>query len=85
MLSVGDTTSVQLVELFLAQIDRHNHAGMNVNAVISTAPRRSLLERAEQLDTERQKGVVRGRLHGIPVLIKVRGPDLQASPRSCTI
>ncbi|KAH8178581.1 amidase domain-containing protein [Sarocladium implicatum] len=79
MLSSGHTTSIQLVEQFLAQIDRHDRTGKNLNAVISTAPRDSLLMQAQRLDTERQKGTLRSRLHGIPVLVKdavVTGPEL---------
>ena len=70
LLQAGATTSVALVEAYLAQIEKHNHTGLNLNAIISVAPRYDILQRAEQLDLERQKGNVRGPLHGIPFIIK---------------
>ncbi|KAH6627864.1 amidase signature domain-containing protein [Chaetomium tenue] len=60
-------TSRQLVFLSLAQIQRHDEY---LRAVISTSPENKLLHRAQLLDDERKAGVVRGPLHGIPVLLK---------------
>ncbi|KAJ4269772.1 hypothetical protein NW762_001440 [Fusarium torreyae] len=66
-LEAGETTSTELVGLFLGQIERHNH---RFNAIISTAPRDLAIARAEELDKERKAGQVRSRLHGIPVIVK---------------
>ncbi|KAL2206406.1 amidase-like protein [Sarocladium strictum] len=74
LLRQGKVTSVQLVDLFVKQIERHNKTGKTVNAVISTAPQDQLLARARALDTERREGKLRGSLHGIPVLVKVVRP-----------
>ncbi|KAF2469965.1 amidase signature enzyme [Lindgomyces ingoldianus] len=63
-------TTEGLVEDYFAQIDRHNHDGMNIRAVISAAPRESTLQLARQLDKEREEIGARGPLHGIPVLVK---------------
>jgi amidase len=73
-LSNGEITSVQLIDLFLAQIHRHNRTGKTVNAVITTAPRDHLLAQARALDAERREGKLRGPLHGIPILVKVKDP-----------
>lgn len=71
LFKAGTTTSVQLVEQCLAQIEQHNHKGMKLNAVISTRPRKDVLEEAHKLDVERQEKGSRGPLHGIPLLVKV--------------
>lgn len=72
-LADGKTTSVELVDLFLDQIKRHNREGLKVNAVQATMPRGVAIERARMLDQERQEGRVRSVLHGIPIIIKVGG------------
>ncbi|KAF4970073.1 hypothetical protein FSARC_2819 [Fusarium sarcochroum] len=66
-LEAEEITSVELVGLFLEQIERHNY---RFNAVISTAPSEIAIARAEELDKERKAGQVRGKLHGIPVIVK---------------
>ncbi len=70
-LSRGNLTSVDIVSLFLDQIERHNKEGLKLNAVISVAPRDLALGRASELDAERALGKVRGPLHGIPIIVKV--------------
>ncbi|KAI0389119.1 amidase signature domain-containing protein [Xylariaceae sp. FL0594] len=57
MLENGKTTSVQLVKLYLAQIAKHNHHGMRLNAIIETASLESVLKEAEALDVERASSV----------------------------
>jgi amidase len=71
LLDSGRLTSVHLVEKYLAQIERHNVAGMAVRALISIAPRMSLLKQASDLDIERKTRGRRGPMHGIPVIVKV--------------
>jgi hypothetical protein len=71
LLDSGRLTSVHLVEEYLAQIERHNVAGMAVRALISVAPRVSLLKQASDLDIERKIRGRRGPMHGIPVIVKV--------------
>ncbi|KAJ8130466.1 hypothetical protein O1611_g3163 [Lasiodiplodia mahajangana] len=66
----GSLTSVEIVRLYLDQIDRHNHRGAKLNAMISVAPYDQLMARATQLDEERSGGRLRGPLHGIPILVK---------------
>lgn len=68
LLSTSSTlTSKQLVSLYLARIHRHDDY---LRAVICTPPQQLLLQRAQPLDDERRAGLVRGPLHGIPVLLK---------------
>lgn len=70
MLSAGELTSTALVEAYLAQIEKHNHAGMHLNILTCVAPRQSLLDTARRLDDERHAGKVRSALHGIPFICK---------------
>ena len=68
LLQNGAITSVRLVELYLNQISKHNS---KLNAMISIAPVQLLMERAAELDRERENGAIKSPLHGIPITIKV--------------
>ncbi|KAK3191051.1 hypothetical protein K4F52_003001 [Lecanicillium sp. MT-2017a] len=70
LLDAGTFTSVELVEIYLAQIDRHNNQGLNVHAITATAPVERLLRDADALDQERRSKGPRGPLHGIPITVK---------------
>jgi len=70
-LDAGTLTSVEIITTYLAQIEKHNHAGAKLNAIINVAPRESVLKAAEKLDRERSAGKVRGPLHGLPIIVKV--------------
>lgn len=70
LLQSRQTTSVDIVEAHLAQIEKHNKAGLGLRAIISTAPRHIVLARAAELDRERANGNVRSALHGIPIILK---------------
>ena len=70
LLDRAEVSSSDLVKNYLGQIDRHNHKGMELRAVISTAPEEDLLQQARALDRERAEGRARGPMHGIPVIIK---------------
>lgn len=74
LLNTKRTTSVDLVELYLDQIAQHNQNGMRLNAIISTAPKTEVLERARELDSERLQKGSRGSLHGIPMIVKAISP-----------
>ncbi|KAK0612157.1 amidase signature domain-containing protein [Immersiella caudata] len=50
---------------------KRNHAGLKLNAVISTADQEAVLGQGRQLDAERRVGTLRGPLHGVPILLKV--------------
>lgn len=72
LLDEGSITSVQILESYLSQIEQHNTQGAKCRAIISMPPRFQLVASAAKLDRERQKGKLRGPLHGIPILLKVR-------------
>jgi aspartyl-tRNA(Asn)/glutamyl-tRNA(Gln) amidotransferase subunit A len=61
-LRAGQTTAVELAEMFLARLERY---GPELNAVATLTPERGLAE-AKQADVELAAGHDRGPLHGIP-------------------
>src|SRR6201987_3435307 len=65
LMSSGALTSVQLTTDYLSRIASFNPL---LHAVIETNP--DALTIASELDAERQSGLLRGPLHGIPVLVK---------------
>jgi amidase len=71
LLSDRVLTSADIVQRYLAQIAKHNHAGLHLNAIISVADKETVLDQAKRLDEERERGKLRGPLHGIPILLKV--------------
>jgi amidase len=64
----GHLTSTELVHFYLARIEALDENGPNVNSVIEVNPDAPAI--AHALDAERRAGIVRGPLHGIPVLLK---------------
>jgi len=70
-LKAGTLTSVDIICHYLGQIEKHNHAGAKLNAMITVAPRELVLKAAEKLDRERSVGKIRGPRHGLPVTVKV--------------
>jgi hypothetical protein len=71
LLDDGKITSRHLVERYLQQIEDHNTQGMQLRAVIATAPVPSILSLADELDAERKAGKLRGPFHGLPIIVKV--------------
>jgi amidase len=70
LLNAQATTSVEIVETYLHQIEQHNRRGRQLRALISVAPKHDLLKIAKSLDDERLRGEIRGPLHGIPIVLK---------------
>ena len=70
LLDSGKLTSIDIIDVYLKQIEDHNHNGLKLNALISVAPRDVLLATAERLDRERSNGGIRSPLHGIPIVVK---------------
>ncbi|WP_369068335.1 amidase [Kineococcus terrestris] len=71
LLERGETTSVDLVEAYLARIAAYDDAYADqpgLRSVVTVSP--TALENARLLDAERASGTVRGPLHGVPVLVK---------------
>lgn len=64
----GRWTSKSLVESYLGRIDLIDKRGPAINAIIELNP--DAIQIAQELDSERKSGNVRGPLHGVPILIK---------------
>jgi Asp-tRNA(Asn)/Glu-tRNA(Gln) amidotransferase A subunit family amidase len=65
---LGQVTSRQLVEAYLARIRKYDQDGPHINAFIMLNPK--ALETADALDAERRTKGPRGMLHGIPIVVK---------------
>ncbi|GMA62432.1 amidase family protein [Alicyclobacillus fastidiosus] len=64
----GEISSYEIVRAFLAEIAKHNTQGTNLRAVIEVNP--DALWIAQALDRDRARGIWRGPLHGIPIVVK---------------
>lgn len=64
----GELTSRALTQRYLTRIGELDKAGPRVNAIIELNP--DALAIAERTDVDRRAGIIRGPLHGIPVLVK---------------
>jgi Asp-tRNA(Asn)/Glu-tRNA(Gln) amidotransferase A subunit family amidase len=64
----GSQTAEALVACCLARITAHDRAGAGIGAMLRLNPQ--ALDQARSLDAERARGNVRGKLHGIPIVVK---------------
>ena len=64
----GRLTSVDLTSFYLQRIGQLDEKGPRLNSIIEINP--DALSIAAAADAERRRGIVRGPLHGIPVLLK---------------
>eukprot|EP01125_Pyxidicula_operculata_P019737 TRINITY_DN7175_c0_g1_i1.p1 TRINITY_DN7175_c0_g1~~TRINITY_DN7175_c0_g1_i1.p1 ORF type:complete len:311 (-),score=67.97 TRINITY_DN7175_c0_g1_i1:72-1004(-) len=63
----GETTSAELTEACLSRIESHKQ----YNSFVSVVDKNRLMERANEIDKERQKnGNSLGLLHGVPIAVK---------------
>ncbi len=67
-LDAGTTSSVLLVDQYLARIAAYDKQGPALNSIIRINP--AARETAAALDTERARSGPRSSLHGIPILVK---------------
>ncbi len=68
LMASGKLTSVKLTDYYIDRILALDQSGPGVNAVIELNP--DALNIAKQMDKLRQKGIILGPMHGIPVLLK---------------
>ncbi|MBU1371819.1 MAG: amidase [Bacteroidetes bacterium] len=68
MMESGKATAKSITEMYLKRIDAMDKKGPAINAVIELNP--DAIKIAEEMDKERRSGKIRGKMHGIPVLIK---------------
>jgi amidase len=70
LLHSGALTTVEILRTYLSQISAHNHSGAKLNAVINTIDRDVGMAKARMLDRERREGKVRGKMHGLVIVVK---------------
>ena len=61
----GQVTSKELVEMYIDRINAYDKQ-LELNSIISINP--DAVAQAEELDKERAKGNIKGKLHGIPII-----------------
>lgn len=79
MMESGELSAVDLVDMYLDRIDAIDRNGPCLNSIIETNPDARFL--AERRDRERANGLVRGPLHGIPIVVK---DNIDSSDRMMT-
>ena len=62
----GNLTSVQLTQMYVDRIEAYDNE-LDLNSVIAINP--DAFSEALEMDLERSGGLVRGPLHGIPVIV----------------
>lgn len=68
LMTKGDLTCRQLVEMYLERIEKYDQKGPKLNSVILINP--NVFEEADNLDRKFKESGFIGSLHGIPVLLK---------------
>lgn len=63
----GNLTAEQLTQMYIDRINAYDDS-LNLNSIISINP--NALSEAKQLDADRKAGNIKGRLHGIPIIVK---------------
>ncbi|MCC2683144.1 MAG: amidase [Paenibacillaceae bacterium] len=64
----GELTSVQLTNMYIERIAKHDKGGVALNSVLELNPDAWYIAAAR--DEERKRGMIRGPLHGVPILLK---------------
>ena len=77
-LEKGDVSAEQLVELYLARIDKIDKNGPSLQAVLNLNP--DAVAAAKLSDQLRAKGDIKGALHGVPILLKDNIESLDNMP-----
>src|SRR3989442_351260 len=67
-MTAGQVTAFSLANAYLTRIATLDQSGPKVNSIIEVNPDAQAI--AQKLDAERRAGMVRGPLHGIPVVLK---------------
>lgn len=82
-IKAGRFTAKELTAAFLERIDKLDKGGPNINSTLAIST--TVLAEAEELDRYfEQNGKLKGRLHGIPILVKdqVKQSDTLLVPHS---
>ncbi len=67
-MTAGSLTALSLVRMYLTRIRSLDQSGPRLNSILEVNPDAEAIAMA--LDAERRQGIVRGPLHGIPIVLK---------------
>lgn len=74
----GELTAEQLVQMYIDRINAYDKS-LNLNSIITINSK--ALDEAKELDKERAAGKIKGKLHGIPIIVK-DNYDVEGMPTS---
>jgi hypothetical protein len=77
-------TSFQLTQEYLRRIELDDRSGLRLHTMLELTPPDIILGIARERDFERQKGILRSPLHGVPLIIKARTLQLRRPGSSNT-
>ncbi|KAJ5415178.1 amidase family protein [Penicillium sp. CMV-2018d] len=63
-------TSLQITKEYLRRIELDDRSGLGLRTILELTPIGSVLSIAKERDLERQKGLTRSPLHGVPLIVK---------------
>ncbi|KAJ5962526.1 hypothetical protein N7501_007467 [Penicillium viridicatum] len=63
-------TSLQITKEYLRRIELDDRSGLGLRTILELTPIRCVLSIAKERDLERQKGLTRSPLHGVPLIVK---------------
>jgi len=72
LLSNQTFTSAQLTKEYLRRIELDDKSGLRLRTMLEITPPAIALRIAHERDAERLKGIIRGPLHGVPIILKAR-------------
>lgn len=64
-------TSLQITEEYLRRIKLDDRSGLGPRTMLELTPIQNVISIAKERDLERQKGLTRSPLHGVPLIVKV--------------
>ena len=74
----GELTAEQLVQMYIDRINAYDKS-LNLNSIITINSK--ALDEAKELDKERAAGKIKGKLYGIPIIVK-DNYDVEGMPTS---
>lgn len=74
----GELTAEQLVQMYIDRINAYDKS-LDLNSIITINSK--ALDEAKELDKERAAGKIKGKLHGIPIIVK-DNYDVEGMPTS---
>lgn len=71
LLENNTITSLQITKEYLRRIQLDDRSGLGLHTILESTPVHTVLSIANERDVERQKGLIRSPLYGVPLIVKV--------------